>query len=281
MWAATRGMWGQRAGLGALLGCSHSRLPPACARGLHGSPIPCGKNLLKKFASKTKKKFWYEGPSLGAYLAPRPHPLAALAKGTSRKTRKDDHVRLRALNGLLHKALNDLLCTPEVSQELCDLAVELSRVSLTADFSACRVYWRATLSTEHNTRTEAALQRSAPQIRHLLMSRQILRNMPPIVFLQDKGSAALAQVDHLLKVADFGPPEEQDTLQSSLGDTKASRPLDFPDSVTQPWLCGIDHEALSKQVAAYRSRRARGTEAAGQADQANSEEQWDPGLHGR
>lgn len=37
-------------------------------------------------------------------------------------------MRLRALNGLLHQALTDLLCTPEVSQELCDLNVELSKV---------------------------------------------------------------------------------------------------------------------------------------------------------
>lgn len=48
-------------------------------------------------------------------------------KTTSKKTRKEDHVRVRALNGLLYKALTDLLCTPEVSQELYDLNVELSR----------------------------------------------------------------------------------------------------------------------------------------------------------
>ncbi|KAI2587414.1 hypothetical protein G5576_016604, partial [Homo sapiens] len=41
---------------------------------------------------------------------------------------KEDHARLRALNGLLYKALTDLLCTPEVSQELYDLNVELSKV---------------------------------------------------------------------------------------------------------------------------------------------------------
>lgn len=58
----------------------------------------------------------------------KPSQLESLTKSTSRKTRKEDGVRLRALNGLLHKALTDLLCTPEVSQELCDLNVELSKV---------------------------------------------------------------------------------------------------------------------------------------------------------
>lgn len=95
----------------------------------------------------------------------KPSQLESLTKGTSPRTRKEDSVRLRALNGLLHQALTDLLCTPEVSQELCDLNVELSKVSLTADFSACRVYWKATPSAERDARAGAALRRSAAHMR--------------------------------------------------------------------------------------------------------------------
>ena len=58
----------------------------------------------------------------------KPSQLGFLTKTTSKKTRKEDQVRLRALNGLLYKALTDLLCTPEVSQEICDLDVQLSKV---------------------------------------------------------------------------------------------------------------------------------------------------------
>lgn len=53
------------------------------------------------------------------------------------KTKKEDHIRQRALSGLLYKALTDLLCTPEVSQEVCDLNVELSKVDMgTADHAS-------------------------------------------------------------------------------------------------------------------------------------------------
>lgn len=62
----------------------------------------------------------------------KPSQLASLTKSTSKRARREDHVRLRALNGLLYKALTELLCTPEVSQELCDLNVELSKVGLGA-----------------------------------------------------------------------------------------------------------------------------------------------------
>nr|XP_037843965.1 putative ribosome-binding factor A, mitochondrial isoform X5 [Chlorocebus sabaeus] len=218
MWAVAGGLWGSRAGLRGLLRCRDAALLPGCARGVHGSAVFC-KNWLKKFASKTKKKFWYEGPSLGSHLTHKPSKMEFLVKTTSKKTRKEDHVRVRALNGLLYKALTDLLCTPEVSQELYDLNVELSKsdlcgvgcqVSLTPDFSACRVYWKTTPSAEQNAHMEAVLQRSAASMRHLLMSQQTVRNVPPIVFVKDKKSAALAELDKLLAVADFGPREERD-----------------------------------------------------------------------
>ncbi|XP_049476253.1 putative ribosome-binding factor A, mitochondrial isoform X2 [Panthera uncia] len=211
--------------------------------------------------TESGKKFWYEGPSLGSHLMYKPSQLGFLTKTTSKKTRKDDQVRLRALNGLLYKALTDLLCTPEVSQEICDLNVQLSKVSLTSDFSACRVYWRTTVSAEQNAHTEAVLRRSAAHMRHILMSQQTLRNVPPIVFLQDKGNAALAEVDWLLANADFGPPEErEDRVQS---DARGCGALDAPSRSTQgpaacSSLCGIDHEALNRQIMEYKRRKERG-----------------------
>ncbi|XP_069320963.1 putative ribosome-binding factor A, mitochondrial isoform X2 [Eulemur rufifrons] len=166
MWAPASGLLGPRAGLRALLCGCDAALLPGRARALHGSAVACGsKNLLKKFASKSRKKFWYEGPSLGSHLTHTPSKLESIVTSTSKKTRKEDHVRLRALNGLLYKALTDLLCTPEVSQEVCDLHLELSKVSLTSDFSACRVYWKTTLSAEQNAHARAVLQRSAAHMR--------------------------------------------------------------------------------------------------------------------
>lgn len=250
MWAALRGRPGLY--LGLLSG----------ARGLHSSPVSCGKNLLKKFASKTKKKFWYEGPSLGSHLTHKSSQLEFLTKSTSRRTRKEDQVRLRALNGLLYKALTDLLCTPEVNQELCDLNVEVCKVSLTSDFSACRVFWRASLSETQNAHTEAVLRRSAAHMRHLLMSQQTLRNVPPIVFVQDKKYAAVMEIDRLLAIADFGPRgEKEDFVQSDFSDPEAldaASPSDTLGPAARWNPCGIDHEALNKQILEYKRRRDRG-----------------------
>ncbi|XP_073925691.1 putative ribosome-binding factor A, mitochondrial isoform X3 [Castor canadensis] len=194
MYAAAGGLWCSSAGLRALRRICDAALLPGRARGLHGSAVSCGsKNLLKKFASKTRKKFWYEGPSLGSHLTQKPSKLEFLMKSTSKKAKKEDHVRLRALNGLLYKALTDLLCTPEVSQEVYDLNVELSKM------------------------------------------------------------------DQLLAVADFGPSDERDDLAGDdLRNPGALLPPDSPGSAMNSSLCGIDHEALNKQIMEYKRGKEKG-----------------------
>lgn len=258
MWAGVAGLRGSRAGLQALRGGHKAALLPGRAPALHTSVASCGsKNLLKKFASKTRKKFWYEDPSLGTHLTPKLSKYEFLTKNTLKKTRKEDSIRLRVLNGLLYKSLTELLCTPEVSQEVYDLNVELSKVSVTPDLSACRVYWKTGVSAEQNRRTEAVLQRSAAYMRHLLMSQQTLRNVPPIVFVQDKRDMVLAEVDRLLAMADFGPPDERDD-SDILRNTDAQAPHDSPEPATHPNLCGIDHEALNKQIMEYKRKKEQG-----------------------
>ncbi|EDL75237.1 rCG20569, isoform CRA_b [Rattus norvegicus] len=276
MWASVAGLRGSCAGLQALRGSYRAALLPSSSLALHTSVTSCGsKNLLKKFASKTRKKFWYEAPSLGSHLTHKPSKYEFLTKNTLKKTRKEDTIRLRVLNGLLHKSLTELLCTPEVSQEVYDLNVELSKVSVTPDFSACRVYWKTGVSAEQNRHTEAVLQRSATYMRHLLISQQTLRNVPPIVFVQDKRDIVLAEVDRLLAVADFGPPDERDDLDG-LRSPDAQAPHDSPEPTTHPNLCGIDHEALNKQIMEYKRKKERGLQCVSLAPPSGQEQAPDP-----
>ncbi|XP_059102456.1 putative ribosome-binding factor A, mitochondrial [Peromyscus eremicus] len=260
MWTGAAGLRGSCARLQALRGGHAAALLPSRSQALHTSVASCGsKNLLKKFASKTRKKFWYESPSLGSHLTHKPSKFEFLTKSTLKKAKKEDTIRLRALNGLLYKALTELLCTPEVSQEVYELNVELSKVSVTSDFSACRVYWKIGVSADQNRHTEAVLQRSAAYIRHLLMSQQTLRNVPPIVFIQDKKDIILAEVDRLLAVADFGPLDEKDDLpQDGLRNPDALPSHDALEPAAHPNLCGIDHEALNKQIMEYKRKKERG-----------------------
>ncbi|XP_074061051.1 putative ribosome-binding factor A, mitochondrial isoform X1 [Macrotis lagotis] len=201
------------------------------------------------------KKFWYESPSLGPYLTHHPSSWESLMKHTSKKMKKEDSIRKKALDGVLYQALSDLTSTFEVNQDVYDLNVEFSKVSLAPDFSACRVYWKTSLSAEQNDHIEAVLQKSASRFRHLLITHQILRNVPPIVFIRDKESAAIAEVNKLLEIADFGPPDEKYLTQSDTSEHTASVnsvSSHLSESTIQSSLFGIDHEALHKQIMEYK-----------------------------
>ncbi|NXE78405.1 RBFA factor, partial [Cochlearius cochlearius] len=206
-----------------------------------------------------RKKFWYDSPTLGSKIMYKPTKLASVMTDEQKKTRKEDNIRCRVLNSLIHKAVADLMTTCEVNQELYDLKLEIckasakatARVSLASNFSACRVYWNPATTTEKESYVESVLRKSAPRIRYLLMSQQIVGNVPPIVFVKDKEAAAVKEIEELLSIADFGPPEEVETSQNDSSKLFSSS-TQSSDSPMRSNLFGIDHELLNKQIMDYK-----------------------------
>ncbi|NXK11363.1 RBFA factor, partial [Herpetotheres cachinnans] len=216
-----------------------------------------------------RKKFWYDSPTLGSKMIYKPTQLASVMKDNQTKTRKEDNIRRRVLNSLIHKAVAEMMTTSEVNQELYDLKLEICKakilvflqVSLSSNFSACRVYWNPAATMEKESYVESVLRKSAPRIRYLLMSQQILGNVPPIVFVKDKEAAAVKEIEELLSVADFGPPEEEETLSRNGSSKLSSSATQSSDSPLRSNLFGIDHELLNKQIMDYkRLKVSRDTE---------------------
>ncbi|XP_031957944.1 putative ribosome-binding factor A, mitochondrial isoform X1 [Corvus moneduloides] len=238
-------MWGAR---GAAV--------PRWCRALRSSAALGGpRNLLRKMLRKNKKKFWYDSPTLGPQTLYKPTKLDFLMKNDLTETRKEDNMRCRVLNGLIHKAVLEMATTCEVSQEFYDLKLEICKVSLSSNFSACRVYWNPVSTTEEESYVENVLRKSAPRIRYLLMSQQIVGNIPPVVFIKDKEAAAVKEVEDLLAIADFGPPEEEETSQNDSSKLFPST-TQSSDSPMRPNLFGIDHELLNKQIMDYKKMKA-------------------------
>ncbi|XP_053323079.1 putative ribosome-binding factor A, mitochondrial [Spea bombifrons] len=225
-------------------------------RSLHLSPAALAKNMLNKFASKTKKKFWYDSPSIGTQFVNKPDSLLSLMK-VQKKQRREDSIRMRALNSIMFKALTDLLSTPEVSQEVYNLNVELSKVCISADFSACRAYWITSGVAGTDNQVEEVLQKYAPRFRYLLLTHQVLGSVPPIVFVRDRENAMIQEVERLLAVADFGEDYGDSTSgghsefrETSLEEiSEASAP-----SSPSPDMFGIDHAYLNRQILEYKSK---------------------------
>ncbi|XP_035622202.2 putative ribosome-binding factor A, mitochondrial isoform X1 [Oncorhynchus keta] len=210
-------------------------------RDFHTSSECAGKNLLRKFVNKTKKKLWYETPPQG----PPSNQFSALKP--PKKRSQEDNMRTRVLNSILYKAITDLLSSPEVNYEVYNYSVDISRVSLPADFSSCRVYWKTSGMSERDDQIQQALDKSSPRIRYLIMAHQTLGGVPPLVFIKDKQYAAMSEVENLLKMADFGPEDglgEQLHVVESGQSTTSKKPVLF----------GVDHDALNKQILDYKLR---------------------------
>ncbi|KFO11607.1 hypothetical protein N312_08753, partial [Balearica regulorum gibbericeps] len=221
------------------------------------------------FLFSKRKKFWYDSPTLGSKMMCKPTKLASLMKDDRTKTRKEDNIRCRILNSLIHKAVAEMMTTCEVNQELYDLKLEICKasakatacVSLASNFSACRVYWNPAATVEKESYVESVLRKSAPRIRYLLKSQQILGNVPPIVFVKDKEAAAVKEIEELLSNADFGPPEEEETSQNDSSKLFSSA-TQSSDSPMRSNLFGVDHELLNKQIMDYkRLKVSRDTES--------------------
>ncbi|NXL52456.1 RBFA factor, partial [Podilymbus podiceps] len=206
-----------------------------------------------------RKKFWYDSPTLGSKMMYKPIKWSSVMEDEQTKTRKEDNIRCRVLNSIIHKAVTEMMTTCEVNQELYDLKLEICRVkmfvflqvSMASNFSACRVYWNPAATVEKESYIESVLQKSAPRIRYLLTSQQILGNVPPIVFIKDKEAAAVKEIEELLSIADFGPPEEVEILSQNDSSELISSATQSSDPMRSN-LFGIDHELLNKKIMDYK-----------------------------
>ncbi|KAJ3597570.1 hypothetical protein NHX12_001093 [Muraenolepis orangiensis] len=204
-------------------------------RAIHTAAVLQQNKLLKKLLNKSKKKTWYDSPP----------PTLSPVNLPKKKDHEDTH-RCKVLNTLLLKAVYDLQTSAQLSYELQNLDPEITKVSLARDFSSCRVFWKTSGDAKRDDLIQKTLEKNAAHIRHLIMSQQIMGGVPPIVFLRDKRLAAIAEVDMLLREADFGPDLPEDSPDYRI--TAAEEAAESPHS-SQPVLYGIDHKLLNKQIA--------------------------------
>ncbi|XP_056617970.1 putative ribosome-binding factor A, mitochondrial [Triplophysa dalaica] len=216
-------------------------------RCIHSSACLSGGNTLMKMLNNKKKKHWYKTP-----LQSRPLGLPDFLKPS--KKNQEDSVRVRTLNNIIYKAVTDLLNSYEVNSEIAAYNIQISKVSLPPDFSSCRIYWKTSLSAEQDSQIQHALDKCAPRIRYLLISHQILGGLPALVFIRDKQYAAMMEVENLLKIADYGSGEDE-INNSSISDVGARLHLMDSGEKKRPVLFGVDHDALHKQIEAYKREK--------------------------
>ncbi|CAI9541055.1 unnamed protein product [Staurois parvus] len=220
-------------------------------RYVHSSPECSAKNYLHKFSSKNKKRLWHEGTW---HLPVENKPPGLLALMKQQKTEKrENNVRIKTLNVIMYHALTGLLGTSEVSEEVNELCIELSKVSVSSDFSVCRAYWLSSGNKDTDAEIDTVLQKHAPRFRHLMISHHVLGKVPPVVFLRDKEDAKRQEVEDLFAILQ----SEKDEVSSV--ETDISRELDTESpketsTIQLPSIFGIDHAKINQQIFAYKKK---------------------------
>ncbi|XP_020637253.3 putative ribosome-binding factor A, mitochondrial [Pogona vitticeps] len=255
--ARAAGWWSQRPAPGGGDG-SLFPLRSSCSRPLHCSAACCSRGkLLRRYLLKKMDKFWYDNPTLDFELVTKPANLANMPKSVPPRFSKEHSIRKRTLDVLLLEAVRDVLSTCEVGQEVYDLQVELSKASVGSDFSACNLYWRSTGDAEKDEHVARVLNKSAADIRCFLITHQVLRKVPFLVFIQDKEDEIIRKIEKLLAIADFGP-EENEPVQSNISEQSSAMTDVYLDSSHSPVhsnLFGIDHDALNEKITEYKKMK--------------------------
>ncbi|XP_041098072.1 putative ribosome-binding factor A, mitochondrial [Polyodon spathula] len=148
----------------------------------------------------------------------KPSGLEITLKRTSspQKGCREDSICMRSLNTILYKAITDLMNTYEVSPELYDLPVEISKASQI--YSICLMCF--------------------------IFGVVVLEVFSCTVY--NCCNRFFFKVEKLLEAADFGPQENTGDSVPIVNDRR--------ETSTSSNLFGIDHEALNRQIMEHKKR---------------------------
>ena len=106
--------------------------------------------------------------------------------------------------------------------------VTVTRAKVTADLSLARVYWTIMGDAAERKKTQKALERAAPFVRHLLSERLTLRRSPEVKFIFDESVAAQDRIEQIIQ---------------EIHAEDATRTVDSPDFVEEPAVAPAEQPA--------------------------------------
>nr|XP_054748323.1 putative ribosome-binding factor A, mitochondrial [Lytechinus pictus] len=224
----------------------------------------------EKMMTKKKKKF-YSDPVHTSQLG-KMTVLNPISKKPENKHGQKEGVRLQVFNTILYEHIVDLVNSNYISEELEQLQVQILSVRVAGDMSVARVYWQASGNAESDDKVQGILDKYTGRVRHTLISLHVLGNVPRVCFLKDKTAANIAEVNHLLASADFGPIDNDSPTEGALHriEWHGSYDADRQDGFTREWKHGkgaedrfkgpnfftVDHADALAQIASQKKQES-------------------------
>lgn len=152
------------------------------------------------FGNSPKKKWHMDsfglverlGPTSPEYLKPK-------------KTREVR--RVHVLNSVILQTVCDVMSTGELSPELTDLGLEITRVKINSDFTSVNVYWTTSIA-ENTGELESILPPYAGRLKNIMCGLHVMGSVPYVTFVKDRHRQNVQDVVYALSRADFGPDFE-------------------------------------------------------------------------
>ncbi|XP_046550511.1 putative ribosome-binding factor A, mitochondrial isoform X2 [Haliotis rubra] len=134
---------------------------------------------------------------------------------TSRRVSDGQRRRAEQVSTVLYNYITSIIDSGELSPALADMAVDINRVKVTPDFSSVNIYWLSS-GSERDGELEIELKKHEAKLRSILISYHIVGTIPQVTFVQDRTAGRYAEVEKLLRIADYGPDFVPGPMGSSI-----------------------------------------------------------------
>lgn len=122
------------------------------------------------------------------------------------KQGKEANRRVTVLNKLFMKHITDMMACGDYADKIFGYGIQVASVKIASDFKSLNVYWTSSGGEKsiEGTNVDMILRSIAGPLRHELSVLRVMGQVPQINFVRDNSLFRAAEVDALLKKADFG-----------------------------------------------------------------------------
>ncbi len=196
-----------------------------------------------------------------------PESVSAQKLSSGHRQGKESISRVTRLSKLFMTNITNLMATEAFSQDILGYGIQVSRVKVTPDFNAVNVFWLAR-GDDNDAAVDKVLKSMSGALRHELSQLRLMGEVPRINFVKDKWYSKAAEVDNLLKKADFGEefvPTDPTLFMTSVPELEIKLPPEIKakivelESSTDDYyeqelpemrndVLGVDHSEIMKRI---------------------------------
>lgn len=164
--------------------------------------------MLSKLLTGKKKPKFRSGDST---MAEKPKPMFEVKKTPTKVSDR----RTIVLNKMFMRHVTDIIASGPLGYELCNLGLEITRVSVCQGYHGLNIFWAAT-ATDNFDLVARKLEMIKGSLRHELHQMQLMGNIPHLNFVRDIHVTYFDELDAAIAKADYGDDFEPKNTRTTI-----------------------------------------------------------------